>query len=63
MHCDDKRTIFALKQYIIEATAESQVLQKKLQSESNSLKKKEIQTRISFLQKAIHDSKDQIESS
>ena len=62
MHCDEKRTIAALKQYITEATLELHDLDEQLKSEQNNAKKIEIQNRIDDLQKIIHDSNDQLSS-
>ena len=60
MHCDDKRTEFALKQYIIEATQELFDLQKKIAGNLDDDSKIKIQERISFLEKSILDSKKQL---
>lgn len=60
MHCDDKRTITALKQYVIEATSELDDLDKQLKNEMNNIKKIEIQNRINYLEKIIQESKDQL---
>ena len=60
MHCDDKRTIFALKQYILDVTAELQVLSKQEKIEQDHIKKIEIQNKIDYLKKAITDSKEQL---
>ena len=59
MHCDDKRTISALKQYILDASSELQNLKKQLNN-SNSQKQIEIQNRVDFLQKEILESKEQL---
>lgn len=60
MHCDDKRTEFALKQYVIEATQELYDLQKKLAGKLDGDSKKTIQARINYLEKSISDSKEQL---
>ncbi len=60
MHCDDKRTKFSLEQYLIEATQELYDLQKKLTGNINDESKMKIQKRISFLEKSISDSKEQL---
>ena len=62
MHCDDKRTISALKQYVLDATSELRDLEKQLKNEQNYTRKNEIQDRINYLHKAIQDSKDQLSS-
>ena len=62
MHCDDKRTIAALKQFILDATSELEDFEKQLNSESNNTKKIKIQDRINYLKKSIQDSKDQLSS-
>ena len=60
MHCDDKRTEYALKQYVIEATQELYDLQKKLAGSIDDDSKLKIQERISHLEKSISDSHDQL---
>ena len=60
MHCDDKRTIFALKQYVKDATIELHDLDKQLKNEINDSQKIEIQNRIKYLEKSILESKDQL---
>ena len=60
MHCDDKRTEFALKQYVIEATQELYDLQKKLAGNIDEESRIKIQARISFLEKSISDSKEEL---
>jgi hypothetical protein len=60
MHCDDKRTIVALKQYILDATAELHDLERQQKTETDTVKKIEIQNKIRYLEKAIKDSKDQL---
>ena len=60
MHCDDKRTITALKQYILDATTQLQDLAKQQKLELDNTKKIEIQNQIRYLEKAIKDSKDQL---
>jgi len=62
MHCDDKRTIFALKQLISDSTLELQKVMNQLKDEKDNEKKLQIQTRINELEKTIQDSKDQLES-
>ncbi len=60
MHCDDKRTKFALEQYLIEATQELFDLQKKLAGSIDYDSKKRIQERINYLEKSISDYKAQL---
>ena len=60
MHCDDKRTISALKQYILDATAQLQEFKEQIKQESDNKKKDQIQNYIVFLEKSIRDSKDQL---
>lgn len=62
MHCDEKRTIAALKQYVTEATVELHDLDEQLKFEQNNAKKIEIQNRMNYLQKMIQDSNDQLSS-
>ena len=62
MHCDDKRTIFALKQFIAESYHELQEVINQLKDENDEGKKSQIQTRINDLEKTIQDSKKQLES-
>lgn len=62
MHCDDKRTNYALKQFVLDATSELDDLVKQLKSEQNNTNKIKIQDRINYLQKAIQDSNDQLSS-
>ena len=60
MHCDDKRTIAALKQYVLDATAELQDLSKQEKIVQDNSKKIEIQNKINYLEKVITDSKEQL---
>jgi len=62
MHCDDKRTIFALKQFIAESNQELQEVINQLKDENDNGRKIQIQTKISDLEKTIQDSKKQLES-
>lgn len=59
MHCDDKRTIFALTQYITDSTLELQELTNQLKTEDSN-KKFLIQEKINDLDKIIKDSKNQL---
>ena len=62
MHCDDKRTIFVLKQLILDSNLELQKAMNQLKDEKNNEKKVQIQRRINELEKTIQDSKEQLES-
>ena len=62
MHCDDKRTIFTLKQLISDSTLELQKVMNQLKDEKDNEKKLQIQTRINDLEKIIQESKDQLKS-
>ena len=43
MHCNDKRTIFVLKENLVESIKEKEILVSKINNETNSLKNSEIQ--------------------
>jgi predicted nucleic acid-binding Zn-ribbon protein len=60
MHCDDKRTITALQQYIIDAASELHDLEKQVKNEMNNTMKIEIQNRINYLEKTIKEAKEQL---
>ncbi len=60
MHCDDKRTIFALKQYILDSILELQEAFKQLKTEDDKGKRLQIQTRIDDLEKTIKESTNQL---
>ena len=62
MHCDDKRTITALKKYVLDATSELDDLENQLKREQHNQREIEIQNRIKYLKKAIQDSNDQLSS-
>ena len=62
MHCDDKRTIFVLKQLILDSNLELQKSMNQLKDEKDNEKKVQIQRRINDLEKTIQDSKEQLES-
>ena len=62
MHCDDKRTIFVLKQLILDSNLELQKSMNQLKNEKDDEKKVQIQRRINELEKTIQDSKEQLES-
>ena len=60
MHCDDKRTIFALEQFISDATLELREAVNQLKTEDNKGKRRQIQIKINDLEKTIKDSTDQL---
>lgn len=60
MHCDDKRTRTALKQFVIDASSELHDLDKQLKNEKNYDKKIEIQNQIKYLEKTISECKEQL---
>ncbi len=60
MHCDDKRTIFALEQYISDSTLELQEAVIQLKTEDDKVKRIQIQRKIDDLEKTIKDSTDQL---
>ena len=60
MQCDEKRTIFALKQCISDSTIELQEAENQLKTEENNEKRLQIQTKINDLEKTIHESNDQL---
>ena len=62
MHCDDKRTIFSLKQCISDSKLELQSLLVQLNTETNSEKRLQIQTRINDIEKTIQESNDHLKS-
>lgn len=60
MHCDDKRTIFALNQFILDSEIDLRKAEDQLKTENDNTKRLQIQSRIHDLQKNIQDSKDQL---
>ena len=62
MHCDDKRTIFVLKQNIAEAISELKNLETLLEDKADEEKKQQTLARIRELEKIIKDSTDQLSS-
>lgn len=62
MHCDDKRTLTALKKYVLDATSELDDLEDQLKREKQNQRESEIQNRINYLKKVIQDSNDQLSS-
>lgn len=59
MHCDDKRTIFALNQKLEEAKEEREIL-KKIINEKNSAEKIEIKKKLLDLDKFIEEIQTQL---
>jgi len=62
MHCDDKRTIFTLEQFISDSALELKNAQIQLKNEKDEKIRIQIQTQISDLERDIRDSKDQLSS-
>lgn len=60
MHCDDKRTIFALQQLISDSNLELEEALNHLKKVKDEELKLQIQTKINNLEKIIQDSKDQL---
>ena len=60
MHCDDKRTIFALKQYILDLSIELQKANDELKTQKESNKIIQIEKKIRVLEKTIQASKDHL---
>jgi len=60
MHCDDKRTIFALKQYILDLSIELQKANDELKTQKETNKRIQIEKKIHVLEKTIQDSKDHL---
>lgn len=62
MHCDDKRTIFALNKSLGEALQTRENLIKKVNHENSLAKKNEISIEIDKIEKFIAEIKDQLNS-
>ena len=60
MHCDDKRTIFALKQFLADSELELQQAVNQLKTESNVEKRLQIKERILYLEKESNQTKKQL---
>ena len=60
MHCDDKRTIFALKKNIDDSNEKKEYLSRKLMTETNHSEKFKIQNEIKSLEKFINEIKFQL---
>ncbi len=62
MHCDDKRTVFALKKSLEENSIEKEHYISKLEKEKNPTKKLELQSKIDIIEKTIDEIKHQLET-
>jgi len=62
MHCDDKRTMSALKNNIVESTRELAELDKEHQKETDESRRSQIQAKISELERFIMENKKQLET-
>lgn len=62
MHCDDKRTIFALKKSLEENSIEKEHFLSKLEKEKDPAKKIELQSKIDIIEKTIDETKNQLET-
>lgn len=62
MHCDDKRTIFALKKSLEENFIEKEHYLSKLEKEKDPTKKLELQSKIDIIEKTIDEIKHQLET-
>jgi len=62
LHCDDKRTVFALKKSLEENSIEKEHYISKLEKEKNPTKKLELQSKIDIIEKTIDEIKHQLET-
>lgn len=62
MHCDDKRTTFALKKSLEENSIEKEHCLSKLEKEKDPTKKLELQSKIDIIEKTIDEIKHQLET-
>lgn len=62
MHCDDKRTIFALKKSLKENSIEKEHYLSKLGNEKDPTKKLELRSKIDTIEKTIDEIKNQLEA-
>ncbi|MFB5621329.1 MAG: hypothetical protein ACE5RO_00195 [Candidatus Nitrosomaritimum yanchengensis] len=62
MHCDDKRTIFALKKSLEENSIEKEHFFSKLEKEKDPTKKIKLQSKIDIIEKTIDEIKHQLET-
>ena len=62
MHCDDKRTTFALKKSLEENSIEKEHYLSKLEKEKDPTKKLELQSKIDIIEKTIDEIKHQLET-
>ena len=62
MHCDDKRTAFALKKSLEENSIEKELYLSNLEKEKDPTKKLELQSKIDIIGKTIDEIKHQLKS-
>ena len=60
MHCDDKRTIFALKKSLEEYSIEKELHLSELETETDFLKKSELKSKIDIIEKTTSEIKHQL---
>ncbi|MFB5603144.1 MAG: hypothetical protein ACE5RK_01920 [Candidatus Nitrosomaritimum aestuariumsis] len=60
MHCDDKRTIFALKKSLEEYSIEKERHLSELETETDFLKKSELKSKIDIIEKTTSEIKHQL---
>ena len=60
MHCDDKRTIFALNQKLQEAKEEQIILLRKIKNERDSIEKSQLEKNLSEIEKFILQVQNQL---
>jgi hypothetical protein len=60
LHCDDKRTIFALKKSLEEYSIEKEHIFLELEKETDSSKKLELKSKIDIIEKNIGEIKHQL---
>ncbi|MGD8299144.1 MAG: hypothetical protein PVG43_07940 [Nitrosopumilaceae archaeon] len=61
MHCDDKRTVFALRKSLEENSNEKEHYLSKLEKEKDPTKKLELQAQIDIIENTINEIKHQLE--
>ena len=62
MHCDDKRTIFALKKSLEESSIVKEHFLSQLGMEKDPIKKLELQSKIDIIEKTTDEIKHQLET-
>ena len=60
MHCDDKRTIFALKKSLEEYSLDKEHYLLELEKETDSSKNLELKSKIDIIEKTISEIKHQL---